>query len=102
MNQTERLDVYRAQTKNVQKIEKALIQINRAINDAYKRGDMDSAEVHTKVMSIVFSAWVEAIFTKTIHTPYGFTLIEIQQIKQIQKNFSLEKGFEKCTSHLTV
>ncbi len=42
---------------------------------------MTSANVQTKILALVFSAWAEARFSKLIHTPYGFDLNEIRQIK---------------------
>lgn len=57
---------------------------------------MTSANVQTKILTIVFSAWAEARFSKLIHTPYGFDLTEIRQIKSIQQQYGLEQGWEKC------
>jgi hypothetical protein len=96
MDQATRLKVYKAQTKNVKEISKARKQIERVINHALRRDDMLTAQVQTKALALVFCAWAEANFSKTIHTPYGFTLDEISQIKQAHKNNGLEKGWEKC------
>lgn len=96
MNQNSRLAVYQAQTKNVQEIDKVRKQINRAINDALKRGDKNAVQALTKTMALVFCTWVEANFSKVIHTPYGFSLDEIQQIKKAYKENGVEKGWEKC------
>lgn len=96
MDQSSRLAVYEAQTKNVKEVDKVRRQINRAINDALKRGDKIAAQALTKTMALVFCAWVEANFSKVIHTPYGFSLDEIQQIKKIYRENGLEKGWEKC------
>jgi hypothetical protein len=96
MDHNSRLVVYKAQTKNVQEIDKVRKQINRAINDALKRGDKVAVQALTKTMALVFCAWVEANFSKIIHTPYGFSLDEIQQIKKIYRENGVEKGWEKC------
>lgn len=96
MDQKSRLAVYNAQTKNVQELSKARKQINRAINDALKRGDKIVVQALTKTMALVFCAWVEANFSKVIHTPYGFTLDEIQQIKTVYKKNGVEQGWQKC------
>lgn len=96
MDQNSRLNVFKAQTKNVQEIEKVRKQINRTINDALKRGDKIAVQALTKTMALVFCAWVEANFSKVIHTPNGFSLDEIQQIKKVYKENGLEKGWEKC------
>lgn len=96
MDQNSRLEVYQAQTKNVQEIDKVRKQINRAINDALKQNDKIAVQALTKTMALVFCAWVEANFSKVIHTPHGFSLDEIQQIKKIYKENGVEKGWEKC------
>ena len=96
MDQNKRLAVYQAQTNNVKDIDKVRKQINRAINDALKRGDKVAVQALTKTMALVFCAWVEANFSKVIHTPYGFSLDEIQQIKKVYKEEGIEKGWEKC------
>lgn len=96
MDQNKRLAVYQAQTKNVQEIDKVRKQINRAINAALKRGDNTAAQALTKTMALVFCTWVEANFLKVIHTPYGFSLDEIQQIKKENKEHGVGKGWEKC------
>jgi hypothetical protein len=96
MDQTSRLAVYNAQTKNVQELSKVRKQINRAINNALKRGDKVAEQALTKSMALVFCAWVEANFSKVIHTPYGFSLDQIQQIKAVYVKNGLEKGWQKC------
>lgn len=96
MDQNNRLTVFQAQTKNVQEIDKVRTQINRAINDALRRNDQIKAQALTKTMALVFCTWVEANFLKVIHTPYGFSLDEVQQIKKVYKKNGVEKGWEKC------
>lgn len=96
MDQNTRLAIYQAQTKNVQEIDKVRKQINRAINNALKRGDQVAVQALTKTLALVFSAWVEANFLKVIHTPHGFSLDEIQQIKKEYRENGVEMGWEKC------
>lgn len=96
MDQNSRLAIYEAQTKNVQELDKARKQINRSINNALRRRDKVAEQALTKTMALVFCAWVEANFSKVIHTPHGFSLNEIQQIKKTYKENGLEKGWEKC------
>jgi hypothetical protein len=95
MNNLVRLEIFRAQTENVKLLKKAEEQISRTIKDAMRRGDETSSEVQTKVLALVFCAWAEANFSKLIHTPHGFTLDEIHQIKQAQQQ-NLEAGWKKC------
>jgi hypothetical protein len=96
MNEKQQLDIFRAQTQNVRKLDKAKTQINRTINNALRKGDMLSVEIHTKALVLVFCAWVETQFSKIIHTPYGFTLDEICQIKKVYKSKGVEEGWKKC------
>jgi hypothetical protein len=96
MDNAARLAVYRAQTENVRMLNQARKQINKAINYALRKGDIVSSQVQTRVLALVFCAWVEASFSKVIHTPYGFTLEEIDQIKWAYQHFNLETGWKKC------
>jgi hypothetical protein len=96
MDNTERLAVYRAQTENVRTLNQAREQIKQAINYAIRKGNLTSRIVQTKVFALVFCAWVEANFSKVIHTPYGFTLDEIRQIKEVYQSVNLEAGWKKC------
>ena len=96
MNNADRLQIFHAQTDNVRMLNQAQTQIKRAINSALRKGDKTSSQVHTKLLALVFCAWVEANFSKLIHTPSGFTLNEIHQIKEVQQNNSLEAGWKKC------
>lgn len=84
MTEEERFTVFKAQTKNVRKLAQVRKQLVRTINSALIRNSTTSVEIHTKCLALVFCAWVEASFSKLIHTPYGFTLDEIQQIKTEQ------------------
>lgn len=96
MDNKTRLQVYQAQTENVKALNQVRIQINRTINYALRRGDVVSTQVQTKMFALIFCVWVEANFSKLIHTPYGFTLQEISQIKNIYKVDGLEAGWKKC------
>lgn len=96
MNNTVRLQIFHAQTDNVRMLNQARLQINRTINYALRKGDKTSSQVHTRLLALVFCAWVEANFSKLIHTPYGFTLDEIHQIKEIHQKDSLEAAWKKC------
>jgi hypothetical protein len=96
MDEAQRLDIFRAQTKNVQKLNQVRKQINRTINYALRKGDTTSAEIHTRVLALIFCAWVEAQFSKVVHTPYGFTLDEIRQIKEIYQCNGAGVGWETC------
>lgn len=96
MDNAARLAVYRAQCTNVRALEIARRQIRRAINDALRVGNDIAVEVHTKAFALVFCAWVEANFSKTIHTPKGFSLVEIAQIKARIRAGSVVDGWIEC------
>lgn len=96
MDRAEQLQVFKAQTANVQMLDQAIRQINRAINYALRRNDSVATQVHTKVLALIFCAWIEANFSKVIHTPYGFQPDEIDQIKRTQRNSGLGEGWKKC------
>jgi hypothetical protein len=95
MDDSKKLDVYRAQTANVRALDRAWRSINRSTNLYLKKGDSLSSEVHTKVLALVFCAWAEASFSKIIHTPYGFANHEIAEINAAHRK-SLESGWQKC------
>jgi hypothetical protein len=82
MDEKDRLTVFRAQTVNVRKLERVRRHLTRSINYGIRKGDTVSAEVHTRCLALVFCAWAEANFSKLIHTPYGFSIDEIEQIKR--------------------
>ena len=96
MDYSQSLRVFQAQTENVRSLDHAIKQIKRAINRSLRVGDFASATVQTKILALTFSAWAEARFSKLIHTPHGFDLDEIAQIKTIQERFGLERAWEKC------
>lgn len=96
MDNAARLAVYQAQCANVRALEVARKQVKRAINEALRSGNAVAVEVHTKALTLVFCAWVEANFSKTIHTPKGFSLVEIAQIKAAIRSGSIVDGWEAC------
>ena len=95
MLETDRIDVFVAQTENVRALEQAWKHINKSLNAAYSGSDTTSAEIHTKVLAQVYCAFAEAVFSKVIHTPDGLTLDEISQVKSQGKK-SIVAGWKKC------
>jgi hypothetical protein len=96
MNRDEQLAVFNAQTENVRYLQKTRKQIIRPINDSLREGHPDTAKLYTRLYVLLYSIWIEAIFSKLIHTPYGFSMNEIQQIKDEQTNNGLAQGWRKC------
>ncbi len=82
-------EIFQAQTENVKELDKAWKQVVRTIHANIVRNDESAVKLHTKILALLFSAWSEAIFMKLIHTPYGFELSEIKQIKN-------QRSFEDC------
>jgi len=95
MDQRKKLEIYQAQTANLKELVKAKKQLNLTINTAIKDDNSAALEVNTKLFALLFSAWVEAQFVKTVHTPYGFSLNEISQIMKNYANRA-EDGWKKC------
>jgi hypothetical protein len=93
MNETIKLEVYRAQVENTRTLSRAWNQLKRQINLALRKGDDASTQIHTKLLALLFCAWAEANFSKLIHTPYGFKIDEIDQIKSIR---SVGPAWQKC------
>lgn len=94
MDQVGRLEVYRAQVRNVRSVERALASQKRSINDAIRKNDHSALAERTKMLVIIFRSWSEAHFSKMIHTPHGFTLAEIAQIKSASTD--LHQGWLKA------
>jgi hypothetical protein len=71
---------------NVRSLQTAIKQVRRAINAALRSNNRHTSEAFTKVYALLFCAWAEANFSKVIHTPYGFSLDEIAQVKKAKSN----------------
>ncbi len=61
-------------------------QVHRAINAALRSNNQPTSQAFTKVYALLFCGWTEANFSKVIHTPHGFELNEIAQVKEAQTN----------------
>lgn len=96
MNNATRLAVFQAQVANVRALKSAIRQIRRAINDALRKGNEPLASVQTKVLAQTFCSWAEANFSKVIHTPHGFTLLELAEVKRIWSAHSLADAWIKA------
>lgn len=96
MNQQERLTIFRAQTENVRRLTSAVGHVRRAISHSLRRGDNPAEEAHTLLYALVYCAWLEALFSKLIHTPHGFALDEIEQIAKTQEHFGIHRAWQKC------
>jgi hypothetical protein len=95
MNQDEKLAVYEAQVKNVRALKSGLRLTKQRLNHALASDDKAASESATRIYALLFCAWAEANFSKLVHTPYGFDLDEIAQIKVLQRN-GIATAWEKC------
>ena len=95
MTDTAKLAIFKAQTANVKAFERAWRIIKRSIHAALAKDDFSSAEIHTRLLALTYSAWAEALLSKLIHTPYGFDAHEISQIKSAGKD-GISNCWRKC------
>ncbi|BEN66667.1 hypothetical protein SMKC072_44890 [Serratia marcescens] len=95
MQESDRNNIFAAQTKNVRALEQAWKHINKSINAAYSCGDNSSAEIHTKLLAQVYCAYAESVFSKVIHTPNGLSINDINQIKNKGKK-NIVDAWKKC------
>jgi hypothetical protein len=95
MDRKIQLQIFQAQTQNVRALEKSWHQLKRTINSELANNQLLSAKNHSKLLALIFCAWSEANFHKLIHTPHGFELNEIDQIKAISSS-NIVDGWKKC------
>jgi len=96
MNQKARLEIFQAQTANVRRLECAVSHVRRAIHHAMRKHDQPAEEAHSLVYALLYCAWLEAFFSKLIHTPYGFSIEEIEQISDKQDRHGIHEAWCKC------
>jgi len=96
MDNATRLTIFNAQVANVRALKSAIRHIRRAVNDGLRKGNEAQARVHTKVLAQTFCSWAEANFSKVIHTPHGFTLVEIAEVKRVWSAQSLADAWIKA------
>lgn len=79
---------YEIQTHNVRELNKAWKQTTMLINESYRTKNFQAVDIQTKLLSLLFSAYTEAIFSKLIHTPYALNSSEIDTLKTKFRNES--------------
>jgi hypothetical protein len=97
MDRTTQLIIFNAQVENVRELDKSWKHIKRSINRDLIKGNQSAVRFHTKLLSLVYCSCLEARFSKLIHTPYGFELCEIEQIKKASKD-NVVDGWKECIS----
>jgi hypothetical protein len=96
MDEHQRLQVFQAQTENVRQLEKTWSHVNRQINALILARDNSGLLIHTKILALTYCALAEALFSKLIHTPHGFDLGYIDQIKIASDRGGIKNGWLKC------
>lgn len=96
MDQRQRLAVFRAQTSNVRELTATWAHVKRSIHAQLLTGNTKSVELQTKLLALTYCAWLEALFSKVIHTPHGFSLDEIAQIKREGQASGISAAWKKC------
>jgi hypothetical protein len=87
------LEIFHASVENVRELKKQRKTIKRLFNQSIKKRDYSSHDLLTKLYALLYSAFAEASFLKTINTPNGFLADEIAQI---QTSRNLEQGWSMC------
>jgi hypothetical protein len=96
MNRSQQLEVYVAQTRNLQELEKAWRHIKRGIHRDLVAQNLVAEKIQTKTLALIYCAWTEVAFSKLIHTPHCFELDEIRQIKVAGEKNGVTAAWEKC------
>ncbi|WP_129643780.1 hypothetical protein [Peristeroidobacter agariperforans] len=95
MNREHQLRIFQAQVLNVKELDTAWRHLKRSIHADLVSDQQSSARIHTKTLALVYCAWSEAVLSKLVHTPHGFDLSEIEQIKSAQHS-SIVNAWKKC------
>lgn len=93
MDNATRQAIFFAQVENTRELETAIKMIRRAVHDGLRTGNDVHVRIQTKVLAQVFCAWAEANFLKVIHTPHGFALSEVMEVKRQWKEHGLAEGW---------
>ena len=94
MDEGRRLAIFQAQVKNVRALDTAWKQLNRSLNTSLLKSDHASVSTHTKLLLQIYCGLAEAVFSRTIHIPYGYTLDEIAQIKTCTRRQNITEGWK--------
>ena len=87
------IEVFTACCDNERELHKEAKKIKRLFNNALRNNRVQEIQTLTKIYALVYSAYVEVSFLKTIHTPHGF---DESIITQIQTARNLEEKWIKC------
>jgi len=96
MDRQIQLAIFRAQVENVKFLETARKQISKSINLSLRTNNLHMANVQTKIYAQMFCAWSEANFLKLIHTPHGYELDEIVNVKKAWDAGGITSGWRRA------
>ena len=96
MNNQAREAIFFAQVKNTRELETAIKIVRRSIHEGLRTSNEAHIRVQTKVLGQVFCAWAEANFLKVLHTPHGFTLPELGEVRKKWSQNGLAEGWGKA------
>ncbi len=90
------ISVYKAQTKNVKYANKIYKHFMAQANSLIRCNKEFELSYVTSILQVTYCAYAESLFLKIIHTPHGFKLDEIKNIKfEVAKN-GITTGWKKC------
>jgi hypothetical protein len=95
ISQDDQLAIFTAQTENVRQLRQAWTAAQRSLNALLVRDERVTALLETKIQALILSAFSEATFSKLIHTPHGFELQEIEQIKNAARQ-NIAEAWTRC------
>ncbi|MBC7858628.1 MAG: hypothetical protein H7Z39_07560 [Burkholderiaceae bacterium] len=95
LDNDKKLIVFQAQTRNVQELQATWRHLKRSLHRDLVAGNLTSAAALTRLLALTYCAWTETLFSKLIHTPYGFDCQEIESIKSLAKN-NIVLGWGRC------
>jgi hypothetical protein len=91
-----KLDIYKAQVKNVIAIRRSFDFTNRNLNNAMRRNKQQDIEMLWKELYLKYVIYSESLFWKTVYTPYGFSISEIDQIIKNSRKNGISEAWKKC------
>ena len=90
--------IYKAQTANVRSIRSSMRQVHRSINAVLRANNTPTVTAFTKIYALLFCGWAEANLSKILHTPYGFELDEIEQVKAEKDRNGIQEAWKRCVA----
>lgn len=74
--------MFRASTENVRELKKTIKSLICLINDAIRNNRFQDLVHLTKILATVYCCYAEQLLFKLIHTPYGLSLNQVNEIRR--------------------